>query len=291
MKVLVTGACGLVGSEIVEYLRTIGISVTAVGRQSKDGDQYICCDLESDDLRQHIPESYDYIIHAAACIPGKQYSDDECYEHNRRIDTNVFELAYTMQAGVIYISSAVLYGLSDPSVKTEESEVCFLSRYHRGKYESEEQLLNLMIPTYIFRIPSPYGYRQVNRNVLKIFIENAVARKDITYYGEGSRTMNFVHVHDIAAAVGQAVTRQQYGIYNIASSKAVSMRELAAIVENTCSEVLGYHTAVIRAGQPDPQENVRFLLSIEKAKKNLDWRPEISLEDGIKDWMIKEYCV
>ncbi len=288
MKVLVTGATGLVGNSVYEYLcKSTQLEVVASGRKKLcKTKSFIAADLFNDDLDTVFSDyEFDCIIHCAALIPNKNISDIDCYNNNTVMDRKVFDYAKRKKSKIIYISSAVLYGISDNTIKTEKSDVNIISEYHRGKYESEKYLEKNEMNYICMRIPSPYGEKQSLNTVMKIFVDNIVNKRDLFYYGTGNKTQNFIHVLDIARAVERAIYSEKKGVYNIAAQESVSMLELANIVQDACYEINGYKTNVLPAGKPDAQDDVRINISIEKAKKELNWYPQITLSEGIKKWV------
>jgi nucleoside-diphosphate-sugar epimerase len=134
----------------------------------------------------------------------------------------------------------------------------------------------------ILRISAPYGPGQRNRTVLRIFIERAISSMDLLYFGTGDRTQDFTSATDVAQAVICSIRRKRGGVFNIAGGNPISMKELAKLVVKCVS---GCRSKIVPAGVPDSQESYRADFEILKAKRELGWAPQISLTEGVKQWI------
>lgn len=285
-RILVTGANGLIGHEIVIHLqKNPEYRVVSMVNATQDADlkNILQKDIVSetlDDVR-----SVDVIVHCAAVLPGMGHSDEDVVRSNRIMDDRVIEYCNNHECKLIYFSGTSIYGFTKATkIYSESSKINPTSSYERGKSESESKIRDSDFPYTILRIPSPYGYRQRTRNVLKIFIDNAFNGKPLTYYGSGSRTQNFIEVSDIANVMESAIELSTNDIFNIAYEMSCSMKELAYIVADQAKKCYGLELEISAVGI-DPQEELRTNISIQKAKEILNWKPQISLEQGIERWM------
>lgn len=277
MRVMVTGATGLVGAHIQAGLsQTPGISPVGLTRQS-------VTDLAGDKVCAQLLNlgTFDAIVHCAANIPSATVSSLQAAEKNKCIDNNIFCYASQQLIPLIFISSVSVYTeYGSNRTLTEASPTLDTPRnnpYAFGKVESE-QLYQQLPSCAIFRISSPYGVGQKNRNVLSLFVEKVASGQDIAYLGHGSRTQDFIHAQDIARAVIQGLMLHQTGIYNIVSGQPVSMKELAEMAAGLSGEC---PVRVIANPQEDPQESFRAIFHNTRAKETLKWQPCISLEEGL----------
>ncbi len=277
---MVTGASGLVGRHLTERLLREGFKVCAVyyagtPRRAHENLQWVRCDLQQEPPETVDPASIDTLVHAAALQPTDTDSDEVCYRVNSRIDQQVFAYCARNPAmRIAYLSSIYIE-------KYPETGLAEHSLYLSGKLDSERQLERMKNPWAVFRISSPYGIYQRYRNVLKKFMENAMAGKELLVYGSGGRTQDFIAADDIADAILIYIQKNILpGIFNICSSSPVSMKELADIIAVRAPRSV----AVRFAGQPDPQEQYRSDFDNSSARKTLGWAPRTSLEEGITDW-------
>lgn len=290
MKVLVTGAAGLIGSYAIKALHDAGHEVTGLfRRESVEKENFpwrvVAADLTETSSREVLDNvSPDLIVHCAAVLPS-QFEGEEARrtaEINKIIDETIIQFCENSGCDLIYTSSTSIYGLKN-FLWNETSEVSPVGPYAAAKYETEQSISALNNRSVLLRINSPYAPTQRSRTVLRIFIERAFEGLDLFYFGSGKREQDFTAAEDVARAILQAVNHPSVsGVFNISGGQPISMRNLAELVVK-CAK--GTKSRVLPSGKADPQENYRALFDIGKAKDILKWRPSISLEDGIVRWL------
>jgi Nucleoside-diphosphate-sugar epimerases len=289
-KVLVTGAGGLVGGDVVEALsNNLKYQVFAAvhNNETDDWQNAIKIDLENTNM-ESLKVQLDYVVHCAARIPNDIYCDEQAALINRRMDNNIINYCVNHKCKLIYISGTSVYGNDDKRLLTEQTQVDIKkinSKYICEKRNSEIKIENRCDSYCILRISSPYGPRQRNVNVLKKFVTNAYKGENIYYFGTGERTQNFVDVRDVAQAVLKCIDYPQNGIFNIASKNSISMKRLAGLVVEIGKSEFNTVSKVRKGNNLDIQESVRINIDISLAEKLLGWEPRIDLENGIRYWM------
>jgi len=229
--------------------------------------------------------TFDAIVHCAAILPVSQSGMEA--EHaamaNLAMDKRVLDLCLQKRCRLIYISSSSVYGRGTGSIITEEAPLSPIGPYSSAKVASEQTILNeLPTMSVILRLNAPYGPGQRRRTVLRLFIERALLDLDLMYHGTGKREQDFTASEDIGNAIACAVAvRNAKGIFNIAGGHPISMRRLAELVVRT---VKGSKSRVLPSGKTDPQEGYTAIFDISKARRILGWQPEVSLEQGIRQW-------
>ncbi|EGF51578.1 NAD-dependent epimerase/dehydratase family protein [Bacteroides fluxus] len=283
MQILVTGAGGLIGAEIVNLLKKNGYKITALVRKmgAIDADcTYILGDLLKQTLDELLGDfAPDVIVHCAAEIPASGKSDSEVGVHNRLIDDNVLNWALKKKIRVIYISSISVYGYITGQTCHEEDVSSVLTDYARNKIATEKAVLSRDDVNVCLRISSPYGRLQKHNTVMKIFVRNAITGNNLLVYGEGNRMQDFIHVYDIARAVKLAIEKQVSGVYNIVSGAPISMIDLAHKVTLLLNQSIDIKYSSLQ----DLQEDYRGFFSNEKARLALGWSPVVTLDEGIFD--------
>ena len=116
--------------------------------------------------------------------------------------------------------------------------------------------------------------------MVRHFLARASAGEDLNYHGTGSRMQDFIYVADVADAVCRCVARNAQGVLNIASGRAISMKNLAA----TVVEAVDRPVRIVASGEPDGQEGRTALYSIEAARHTLAWEPATTLRRGLEQW-------
>jgi len=132
----------------------------------------------------------------------------------------------------------------------------------------------------ILRYGIPYGPRARAGTVIAIFVRKALNHEPLTIMGDGSQYRNFVYVEDLAlsnvAALKDVAVNQTY---NLDGTRPVTIREVAETVKKLVGDVeIEYQDA--RDGDYQGK-----LVSVEKAREELNWEPTVSLEEGISRYI------
>lgn len=282
-NVLITGVTGFVGRNIAGRLCREH-KVYGIGRHPRpekiDCDEYDQVDLSDEEAVTNYAEghSFDHIVHCAASL---SFNDTKSlFDTNITGVCNVLHIAaMTGCRSIVYISSLPLIGVPSVLPITETHPVNPTTSYHLSKFIGELLLQNSHdVRTVSLRIPSPIGPGMPGNKILPVFIKNCMCGSPIELLGQGGRTQNYIDVRDIAQAVELAVSSNCKGVYNVASDRSVSNLELAQI----CKKVLN-SSAEIRFSGSDPEEKLKWEISIDKARMDLGFSPVHRLEDTIKE--------
>jgi len=132
------------------------------------------------------------------------------------------------------------------------------------------------------RISSPYGEFANKQTVLNLFVKKALNGEDISIYGTGSRSQNFVYAGDVVQAIERCFDKDVSGVYNILGASNTSMRELAETVVATTSS----KSRIILGEKPDPQEGYSFPHQIdERTRRELGYKPAVDIAAGVKRYV------
>ncbi len=312
MNCLVTGAAGFIGSHLCKRLLKEGFSVIGIdsfndyySRWMKDKNilpfqnhsqfQLISDNLNDIDLGSLL-QDVDYIFHLAAQAGvrsswGKNFS--VYTENNISATQKLLEAA--KDSGIkklIYASSSSVYGLCPELPMTESSPLLPYSPYGVTKLAAENlcQLYfkNFYVPTVSLRFFTVYGPGQRPDMAFHIFFKAIENNTPIPLYGDGKQTRDFTYIDDIVDANVHALDKGKAGeIYNIGGGNRKEMKTIFPILEKiTGKEVLLQHF--------DRQRGDVFhtYADINKAKKVLDFSPQIPLEEGLSrewEWIQKLY--
>ena len=185
---------------------------------------------------------------------------------------------------IIVASSAAIYGESIPNVKlTEKSKMNPISPYGESKIKMEEEIKKFIseyrINYIILRFFNIYGIGQSDEyaGVISKFLERIKNNKDLKIFGDGMQTRDFVSIHDVINSIHNSILYNKNGIYNIASGKVITIKELAELMILLSEKKLDIQYL------PPKKGDIRYSESdISLAKENLGYSPKIELEDGIK---------
>jgi nucleoside-diphosphate-sugar epimerase len=289
-KALVTGAFGLIGRATAEALRKSGYEVIGLDRVIRGTEggydiRIVKADLVDESCAAVLEAiKPDVIAHCAAVLPESHAdkSAEAAGVLNRRIDGHIIAYCRRNRSCLVYASSTSIYSPCENVIR-EESPVGPEGCYARAKLESERKIEGEVDLFAILRINAPYGVGQKTHTVLKTFIENGLCGRALYYHGSGRREQDFVAAEDVAHAFVLASAKKGFnGIFNIATGRTISMRDLATLV---VSLIPGTKSVIEASGQPDPQENRRASYDITRAREILRWAPSISLEEGVGRWI------
>ncbi|ABR91667.1 UDP-glucose 4-epimerase [Janthinobacterium sp. Marseille] len=288
-RVLITGVDGLIGKYTVRLLSSF-FPVLAVSRRMQvavaTGNEVSHAHtdlLDSEEVGKLRDFRADVIVHLAASIPSS-FEDEQVAMTNQSIDANIFNLAKESGASVIFCSSVSVYE-NRQGPWSESMTLAPCSIYARSKLDSEKLFSTLESGALSIRIASPYGVVEpIRKGVLFHFLREAVAGRALTLHGEGLRTQDFIHARDIANAILKIVRfwnkdtgLAKRGVLNIASGAPVSMIELAQLVLKVTNSSSPLHFV----GGEEGGDDYRSAISIEQSAHLIDWKPEITLLDGV----------
>lgn len=290
MKLLVTGANGFLGINLVKELIGQGHYVIALSRGKINWDhpslKNILVDLnELNSL--NIDHDIDAVFHVAARINLHNNTADILAIGNDNILVSYYLADFMIRHGIkklILSSSCSVYQENyDVNIKTNEtSPVRPQNLYAVSKLSSEWILasrLKGVIENYIvLRYSSIYGPGQNPATILPIFIQKARQNQNISIFGSGKRVQDYVYISDAVQANVKSLntTLPFYTILNIGSGQATTDENLAAdIVEIWGSkskiEILNKHT--------DAETALNY--DIEKAGRSIGYTP-IKLKKGLQ---------
>ena len=315
MKLLVTGGCGFIGSNFINYFceknpNVFVINYDAmyycaneenVSKEIRESPNYefIEGNLQSYDLIKHIIKTYKptHIIHFAAqshvqnsFTDSIQYTKDNILGTHNLLEVN--RLYNPELQKFIHVSTDEVYGESmldeNENHKTEQSILCPTNPYAATKAGAEliAQSYNhsFGMPIIITRGNNVYGPNQYPEKVIPRFINQLKEDKPITIQGDGSCVRAFLHAYDTATAFETILEKGNVGeIYNIGCDEAMeySILDVAKIL---IKKIKGEDKDIekwIDYIEDRPFNDKRYYISNEKLKK-LGWTINIGFDEGIK---------
>ncbi len=291
-KVIITGGAGFIGSNTCDFFlkkkyKIIVIDNLSNGRLEnlkhiKKKIKFVKADISKKGNWQKLFKNVDYVVHLAALadiVPSIEHPERYLLS-NLNGTFNVLESAkkYKIKK-FIYSASSSCYGIPNKYPTKENSEIKPQYPYALTKYLGENLVLHweavYKIPCTSLRFFNVYGPRSRTSGtygaVMGVFLAQKIAKKPFTIVGDGKQKRDFTYVTDISNAIYKALIYGKSGkIYNIGSGKPRSVEYLANLLEGKKIYIPK------RPGEPDCT-----WANIEKAKKDLKWRPTISLEEGV----------
>jgi UDP-glucose 4-epimerase len=181
----------------------------------------------------------------------------------------------------VYVSSIGVIGSPRELPITEEHPTMPLTAYHASKLFGEHLARvadSDQTSTVALRLTSPVGVGMPWDRIFSTFTRRALAGDPLVVAGTGGRRQDYVDVSDVAAAVELCLRKTASGIYNIASGSSISNIDLA----RKCVETLGSSSRIEAGADADPQEELRWDVSTERAKQMLGYAPRVELAQTIR---------
>lgn len=297
--VLVTGGAGFIGSRIAQRLvgdndvTVLDDCSTGAARAVPDEAELVRGDVRDPDAVADAMGSADVVFHEAALVSVSRSVDDPRASHERNVrgTLEVLEAARRCDARVVLASSAAIYGDPESVPIPETHQTDPASPYGLDKLVLDEyarlyhDLYGLeTVPLRYFNVYGPGQPANDYSGVISIFLDRARDDEQITIFGDGEQTRDFVHVNDVVRANVLAAASDIAGeAYNVGTGRQVTIADLAdMIVRHTESN------AEIVHGEPRDGDIRQSCADISKIRDELGYEPTVPLEEGIRDLVESE---
>jgi NAD dependent epimerase/dehydratase len=303
-KVLVTGAAGFIGSHLVESLASDGAEVRAFVRYNSRNDygwleqlddtlgdevEIFRGDLANPEAVYNAVRECDTIFHLGALIPIP-YS----YQHPREfVEANVAGTLNVLEAcrrepvrRIVHTSTSEVYGTALRVPIDEEHPLNAQSPYAATKIGADQLALSFRrsfeMPVVVARPFNTFGPRQSARAVIPTLITQALALESVEL-GSTHPTRDFLYVEDLARGFRRCAEADgvEGEVINLGTGTEISIADLAETVFRLVGRESALSYSEDRA-RPPQSEVERLLADTSKARRLLDWSPEVSLEEGLR---------
>ena len=293
-KSIITGGAGFIGSNLTDHLVRIGHKVVVldnfvsgkksnISHHSKKKVKIVKIDISDSEKLSKYFKGADYVFHLAALaqiIPSIK-NPKKYFNNNVNGTLNVLEAAKKVKIKkFIYAASSSCYGNPKKFPTSEKDQIDLKNPYAATKFIGEELVMRYAtlykMPNISFRFFNVYGPRLSISGqysaVMGNFLSQTKSKKALTIVGDGKQTRDFIHVDDLANAFIKVIKSKLVNkIYNLGSGKSTSINTVAKIFEGKRKHI------AIRPGEPRTS-----LAKITKLKKDINWKPKISIQLGIK---------
>jgi len=318
MKLLVTGGCGFIGSNFVNYYFNQNKDVTIVNLDAmyycasetnvaedvRKSDRYhlVKGNLCSYDLIANILNIYqiDTIIHfAAQSHVQNSFEDALQYTHDNVQGTHTLLEASRKYGKInrfIHISTDEVYGESmlneNEEKKNENSILCPTNPYAATKAAAEliakSYYHSFKMPIIITRGNNVYGPNQYPEKLIPRFIQQLKQDEKVTIQGDGSNVRAFLHINDVCSALQLVLEKGEIGeIYNVGSDDhhEYTVLQIAHILIEKIKGT-NTHNDWITYIEDRPFNDKRYYISNEKVKQ-LGWTIDVDFNKGIDELINK----
>lgn len=302
-KVLVAGGSGLIGSHLIQRLLNEDAHVRATYHKTPpvvkdDRVEYIQCDLTDASDCHRACKDMEYVYLCAASTSGAAAIASTPMIHvtpNVLINTLMLEAAYESRVSkFMYLGSTVAYPMSDRPVREEQmfDDDPFEKYYFAGWTKRFTEILCRMygeklsetMTTIVLRPTNVYGpgddFDFATSHVAPALIRKVVERWDpIEVWGDGEDVRDLIYVDDMIEAMIAAMAKVEgHDAYNIGLGKGYSVKQML----NLILSLDGYDNATVTYDPSKPTMIPIRLVDVSKAASELDFRPTIDLEEGLR---------
>jgi ADP-L-glycero-D-manno-heptose 6-epimerase len=297
MRVLVTGAAGFVGSNVVKILEDRGARVIALDDFSSANfknllgtrAEVVCADVCDQTAIAKLPK-VDAVIHEAAITDTTFKDDAKMITVNFEGFKNIFNFCLKRKAKLVYISSAATYG-SGPSPMKETQAPAPLNAYAYSKYLCDcfalplmkKKVLPLILGIRYFNVygPGEFHKKSAASMIYQLYLQmKAGTRPRVFEAGEQKR--DFIYVKDAARITVDALAAKVNTIINVGTGLARSFNDIIAALNISMNTKLApdyFENPYASFYQNNTQADITHL------KKVIKNPPHYSLEEGIRDYV------
>lgn len=314
-KILITGAAGFIGSNLVEYFVLKGYNVVGLDNLStghlnniehllkRSNFRFIEGDIRDIDVCHNAVAGVEYVLHQAALGSVPRSIKDPITSNEVNVGGFLNMLVACKNADVkkiVYAASSSTYGDSTDLPKVENVIGKPLSPYAITKYVNE-LYADVFYKTYGLnaiglRYFNVFGRRQDPNGayaaVIPLFIKKLMNKESPVVNGDGSYSRDFTYIDNVIQANEKAMFSQNpkvvNTVYNVAFGGRTDLKTLIALLKRSLSKYNKHIEEIpIIYGDLRAGDVPHSLASIDKAKEELDYNPEYDLKDGLDaaiDW-------
>jgi UDP-glucose 4-epimerase len=285
---LVTGGAGFIGSHLVNALVARGDEVTVLDDLSTGRHAHVdeAAHLVEHDVREPFDTEADVVFHLAAQADVGTSVERPAFDAAVNVvgTVNVLEAARAAGAAMVFASTGgAIYGDVDRPAP-EDAERRPVSPYGTAKLAGEAYVDAWRrihgLDAVSLRFANVYGPRQsssLEGGVIAIFLERMARGEETLIFGDGEQTRDFVHVDDVVRALVGASERGSGGVFNIGTGVETSINRLHEL----CGAAVGVGTPP-RHTEARAGDARRSVLDVSRADRELGWRAELGLEEGLR---------
>lgn len=296
MKILVTGGAGFIGSHLVDAYIAAGHDVTVVDdlssgvrEQVNPKARFVRLDIRDAALGDLFRrEKFDVVNHHAAQMDVRRSVADPAFDASVNIlgGLNVFENARATGVRTVIFASTggAIYGEQEQFPATEDHPTRPLSPYGITKLTSEKYLFYYRevfgMNSVVLRYANIYGPRQNphgEAGVVAIFCNKMLAGQQPLINGDGLQTRDYTYVGDVVKANLLALEVKGSNLFNVGTGVETDVNTLFGSLRTILNPSCREEHAPAKAG-----EQRRSVISYQKIQKELAWRPEIGVQQGLE---------
>ena len=313
MKILITGGCGFIGSNLTELLVKKGYDVTVFDRYTFNGTlgwlerskfkkdiKFVLGDIRDYDLVFKNVKGKDCVLHLAALIGiPYSYSSPLGYIRTNIEGTyNILEAAkFYSTSNTVITSTSEIYGTAQTKKIDEKHRSNAQSPYAATKIAADQLALSynrsFELPVNIIRPFNTFGPRQSLRAIIPSIISQIINNEKFLTLGNLNPTRDFTFVEDTCLAFEKFIKIKNLSgeIINIGSDNNVSIGRLAKKIITIMNSDI--KIKIINYKKRGKKTEVDYLrCNNSYALKKINWKPKYTFDESLKltiDWFVKNY--
>jgi dTDP-glucose 4,6-dehydratase len=302
MKLLVTGGAGFIGSNFIRFmLARGGVSILNFDKLTYSGNlenlAAVAANKNYEFVRGDIADPA-----AVTSVMARGFDAVINFAAETHVDRSIEDAAPFLRANVlgtqvlldaarknpvklfIQISTDEVYGSAGPNESFTETQILDPRSPYSASKAAADHLVNAYAETYgvpavTLRCTNNYGPYQFPEKLIPLMIANALENKSVPVYGDGMNERDWLFVEDYCAAIACVLEKAKPGeIYNVSSG--ASTPNLTIV--KTILKLLAKSESLIKFVTDRPGHDRRYSLDSSKLRKNLGWKPQVSLEEGLR---------
>ena len=312
-KVLVTGATGFVGTNLIKRLVELGAEVRGTIHNKPPQlkiptVQYVKSNLVDSDSCMEVCEGIDYVFMAAANSSGAEVMERTPLVHltpNVIMNARILEAAYSqMVKKFCFISSNTVYPVVDHAVKEDDVSYELFDKYHIVGWMKlfSEQMCHMYsnnianpLATLVVRPGNLYGpfdkYNWKESKVIAALIRRAVEGQDpFVVWGDGSDVKDFLFIEDfISGLLSVFASDSKQSVFNLASGIPITIQDVLGHILSIC----GVDQSVVKFDASKPTMIKRRLIDVDLINREVGWLPETPIDVGLEqtiNWYRNTYA-
>ena len=305
MRILVTGGAGFIGSNFVRMIASgkltgfssvtvldkltyAGVEANLNSAKDIDGYRFVKGDICDPRILEELLPGIDAIVNFAA----ESHVDRSIAGSDDFVQTNIVGVQVLLDAikfskrniRFLQVSTYEVYGSIDLGSWTEDWPLLPNSPYSASKASGEllarayQKTHNLDVV--ITRCSNNYGTHHFPEKLIPLFITNLIEGRKVPVYGSGLNVRDWLHVDDHCRGIYLVLTQGRSGeIYNIGGGRELNNLEIT----NLILESMGADETSIEFVEDRKGHDIRYSVDWTKISKELDYAPQISFENGLRD--------
>lgn len=320
MKILITGGCGFVGTNIALYLNSRGFNVSSLDNLSRKGSLYNFSLLKKKSIKNYKFDisNYNYIKKlpkfnliidccAEASVENSRKDIDKVFKTNLIGTLNILKKAKNDNTLIIFLSSSRVYSINELNKKyrirkiQEKKLICtnFFTSKPRSIYGFTKLASEMLIEefSYAFNIKyiinrcgvisGPLQFGKQDQGFVSLWVSSYISKKNLSYIGyngSGKQMRDVLHIADLCKLILLQIKnfkKINNLIFNVGGSD-FSHTNLKNL-SKICEEITGNKIKFKKVKKTSIYDIPWYCTDNSKVSKTYNWKPEKNIKDIVSD--------